>query len=95
MELWIRSQKNEKLRPMLLKANEFEIGDYNEDMNCIVVNNLYCVGVYKTKERALEVLDEIQEFITRADKLSYIQNSLGIEIQGTTEKGIVYNMPKE
>ena len=28
MELWIRSQKNEKLRPMLLRVTEFEIGDY-------------------------------------------------------------------
>ena len=63
MELWIRSQKNEILRPMLLKVNELEIGDYDEDMNCIVANNLYCVGVYKTKERALEVLDEIQKIL--------------------------------
>ena len=105
MELWIRSQKNEKLRPMLLKANEFEIGDYDEDMNCIVVNNLYCVGVYKTKERALEVLDEIQKIL----KPQLIIKDSG-KIIGTFEDTIikegatyelkelstyVYEMPKE
>ena len=63
MELWIRSQKNEKLRQGLFKVNEIELGDYDNDMNCLVINNLYCVGIYKTKERALEVLDEIQNYI--------------------------------
>lgn len=71
MELWIRSQQNEQLRPMLLKVNEFEIGDYDDNMNCIVVNNLHCVGVYKSKERALEVLDEIQNILK--PKLKIVQ----------------------
>ena len=63
MELWIRSQKNEKLRQGLFKVNEIELGDYDNDMNCLVINNLYCVGIYKTKERAIEVLDEIQNIL--------------------------------
>ena len=63
MELWIRSQKNEKLRQGLFKVNEIELGDYDNDMNCLVINNLYCVGIYKTKERAIEVLDEIQSLL--------------------------------
>ena len=66
MELWIRSQKNEKLRQGLFKVNEIELGDYDNDMNCLVINNLYCVGIYKTKERALEVLDEIQDLLQNA-----------------------------
>ena len=64
MDLWIRSQKNDDLRPRLLKVKEFELGDYDEKYDCIVVNNLYCVGIYKTKERALEVLDEIETEIS-------------------------------
>ena len=84
MELWIRSQKNDNLRPMLLKVNEFEIGDYNDDMNCIVVNNLYCVGIYKSKERALEVLDEIQSILEQI-----------LDPNLTTLKVFVYEMPKE
>ena len=63
MELWIRSQKNEKLRDGLYKVKEIEIGDYDEDMDCLVANNLYCIGVYKSKERALEVLNEIQNIL--------------------------------
>ena len=63
MKLWIRSQKNEKLRQGLFKVNEIELGDYDNDMNCLVINNLYCVGIYKTKERAIEVLDEIQNIL--------------------------------
>ena len=63
MDLWIRSQKNEILRQVLLKVNEIELGDYDDDMNCLVANNLYCIGIYKTKERALEVLDEIQNIL--------------------------------
>lgn len=79
MELWIRSQKNEKLRQGLFKVNEIELGDYDNDMNCLVINNLYCVGIYKTKERALEVLDEIQDLLQNA----YVGN----------ENRIIYQMP--
>jgi hypothetical protein len=90
MELWIRSQKNEKLRFLLLKVNEIEIGDYDDDMDCIVVNNLHCVGIYKSKERVLEVLDEIQEY------LDYL--NIG-NINRVDEKGFrvctIYEMPEE
>lgn len=74
MDLWIRSQKNEKLRQGLFKVNEIELGDYDNDMNCLVINNLYCVGIYKTKERALEVLDEIQNYILlpNTDNSAYV-----------------------
>ena len=50
-------------------------------MNCLVINNLYCVGIYKTKERALEVLDEIQDLLQNA----YV---------GSLNR-IVYQMPAE
>lgn len=97
MELWIRSQKSEKLRPMLLKANEFEIGDYDENMNCIVVNNLYCVGVYKTKERALEVLDEIQKRMMINETLigDYEQQDIAIKGLFLKYNSMIYEMPKE
>ena len=57
MELWIRSQDRE----ILLKVNELEI---EENMIIAFDNNKYqCLGTYKTKERALEVLDEISSKI--------------------------------
>ena len=93
MELWIRSQDKMKLvnNCNLYISNEIRYENVIEDLN----NKYLKLGTYNSIERALEVLDEIQNFITRTDEISYVQNSLGIEIQGTTEKGIVYNMPKE
>lgn len=93
MELWIRSQKSEELRPMLLKVNEFEIGDYYEDMNCIVVNNLHCIGIYKTKERALEVLDEIQSILRTEPLVIVRSNEEKIEYKELST--YVYQMPEE
>lgn len=62
--MWIRSQlNNDEIRPLLIKVDSLELGDDKGDMNCIVANNLYNLGTYKSKERALEVLDEIQENI--------------------------------
>ena len=61
MELWIRSQEKD----MLLKANCFYY-DYqqeNHHITCLTNNELYWVGVYATKERALEVLDEIHKLL--------------------------------
>lgn len=106
MDLWIRSQKNEKLRPLLLKVYEIEIGDYDDDMNCIVVNNLHCVGTYKSKERTLKVLDEIQEVlcpkvlimkpksqITISDNVNLVlPDNCSYERIGDT---YVYEMPEE
>ena len=97
MELWIRSQDRETL--MLCKRLSIidkDIRDDGTDSYIINADNGawdYDIGLYKTKERSLEVLDEIQTYI---------------EKQGTTEilsengipnhlkyYGNVYEMPKE
>ena len=97
MELWIRSQNKLKL----LKVNNLSIcyGEkwYNEDSllrnkwenSYEIQNNDICVGIYQTKERALEVLDEIQKHIINLGEtvLNY-----GKEYY-TYER--VYEMPKE
>ena len=68
MKLWIRSQDRE----ILLKVNELEI---EENMIIAFDNNKYqCLGTYKTKERSLEVLDEIAAMI----KNRYIVKPSGI-----------------
>lgn len=62
MELWIRSQDKEKL--MLIDYVKY-IGyfyDEEEQEHCIGTY-MFVLGTYKTKERALEVLDEIQKYI--------------------------------
>ena len=90
MNLWIRSQKNnDNIRPILLKVESLELGDDYDDMNCIVANNLYNIGTYKNKERALEVLDEIQELLEPV----HITNISKKE--GIVGANIFYEMPKE
>lgn len=95
MELWIRSQD----RKTILKAYRIDV----DDKNIIVWDNNYqCsetyMGEYKTKERALEILDEIQKQLEphyiwipvhQGDEKFY---RWGIEREEDT---IVYEMPKE
>lgn len=61
--MWIRSQNREGL----IKANDIFISESNNKAN-ICVNENIIVGTYETKERAIEVLNYIQnsmESITR------------------------------
>ena len=68
MDLWIRSQEKERLiKPTDLyieetidyvnKCSEFDIYALN------YANNDIIIGTYQTKERALEVLDDIQNIV--------------------------------
>jgi len=59
MELWIRSQDKEKL----LKVDEIHLGLNKEYVDSDIWVNNWIVGEYETKERALEVLDEIQKIL--------------------------------
>ena len=63
MELWIRSQDRENL--VLTKGFETQHTNYDGGCQIFAVwqNNYQMVGKYKSKERALEVLDEIQNLL--------------------------------
>lgn len=76
MELWIRSQD----RTFLRKVNTIGIVE-GRDFWSIDENLTVSFGKYKTKERALEVLDEIQDLLQNA----YVGNT----------NRIVYQMPEE
>ena len=92
MELWIRSTaRTNLLKARFLtimkgnnfyKENEWEYKGYTI-ANCSGQGNYELLGTYKTKERALEVLDEIQNKICPVDLIN-----IGY---GT----IVYEMPSE
>lgn len=63
MELWIRSQSREKL----VKVNEIKYEEYKNvlmdyPIAAIIINDKI-VQEYKSKERALEILDEIQHLL--------------------------------
>lgn len=78
MELWIRSQDKrilQKIDNIYLDAN------YGNKRICNYVDDYKTeLGTYKTKERAIEVLDEIQDLLQNA----YVGNA----------NRIVYKMPK-
>lgn len=86
MELWIRSQDKRHL----IKANYVSIME-NNIINVASSGWDYDVAKYKTKERALEVLDEIQKYI--ADSFS---QSEALQFFGSKPKSkVVYQMPNE
>ena len=77
MNLWVRTQDKECLTNIsniqyVYKNNIHGLGTYYD--------NLKILGTYKTKERPLEVLDEIQNYIL----LPNIDNN-----------AYVYKMPKD
>jgi hypothetical protein len=91
MELWIRSQD----KTDLLSSKKLKVY-YNETTNNWIVvnreeiNNGTPLGQYLTKERALEVLDEIQKVIN--------QQEIHCTSDGVVtlpERCFVYQMPKE
>lgn len=64
MELWIRSQDKtilQKVDNLLISDGDNAEGTFNIYTNSLPAQNV--LGRYKTKERALEVLDEIQIFL--------------------------------
>lgn len=94
--MWVRTQDKDKL----VNVNSFEIDKFVKDGNYIYdvsekqfLNNDYyiyssetgIIGIYKSRERALEVLDEIQTWIERyeANKNNLFSGH------------VVYKMPKE
>lgn len=75
--LWIRTQNKEELiKPDNICYVEFE-GNH-----CIGLGIGYIFGYYKSKERALEVLDKIEELIN-------------YKLHGEEKGKYVYQMPKD
>ena len=87
MELWIRSQDREHL----MKTTDVDISV--DDKTIILINN-YEMAKYKTKERALEVLDEIQNKMLNGAFAKKI-NGLGEELDLIPKPILIYNMPEK
>lgn len=88
MKLWIRSQDKE----CLMQVNRIDI---NEDAVIFAEGFEIWLGAYKTKERALEILDEIQKYIN--NNCEFIERKTHTKMGTYTEKieTYVYEMPKE
>lgn len=62
MELWIRSQDKD----ILMEIKELRYNNKDKDHSILAYDSkgVYRIlGIYKTKERALEVLDELQRLL--------------------------------
>lgn len=88
--MWIRSQD----KTVLVKVFDFRVNCcIGLDGEIYIQGNLdsnydsYILGTYKSKERAIEVLDEIQTWIERYEAAK-VSGSLFISF-------ITYEMPKE
>ena len=100
MDLWVRSQNKYRL----LKVESLQI-IYNQEDNELPysINSSYeLLGSYKTKERALEILDEIQQMLkneTIETEIKYIDNQVyETKIIGKPDilkNIVVYQMPKQ
>ena len=82
MELWIRNQDKE----LLIKVDRIGIEEFDNGYGIVSyerigTTNEFGLGLYTTKERALEVLDEIQDLIN--------------DIADNKMVGCIYEMPKE
>ena len=106
MELWVRSQDKENTVKIMnqygLKYNDKKmiIANYQPDFTDKYDGYYEVLGTYKSKERALEVLDEIQnailgiiadEDVEEQDKKRYT----GTAIASRVSENIVYEMPKK
>lgn len=77
MELWIRSQD----KTILLKCENAFLDDLDETE---IRTKEFIIGQYKSKERAIEVLDEIQNILEQI-----------LDPNITILPIFVYEMPKE
>ena len=88
MTLWIRTQDKNSL----IKVNEIHLHEHIEDSGCEIIgfvdNCEMVVATYSSKERALEILDEIENTLETTN-----HTVLPIGIVSQTVQ--VYSMPSK
>ena len=92
MDLWIRSQDEE----FLMKIDNISLGlDVDSNEPCRLFTFVggavtsFTLGIYRSKERALEVLDEIQELLEPVHVIDLSKK------EGIAGANILYEMPEE
>lgn len=76
----------------LIRSYEIYIAEYGKDSYVIRAKRTsHILGEYKTEERALEVLDEIQKKINSIN----LGHDFGSPMIDLENPGYVYEMPKE
>lgn len=92
MDLWIRSQH----RDSLVKVNNLHISAENQISSIIAYkeNNTVCIalGQYETEERAMEILNEIQNTALTINTKDVSKSEELVDLQ---TKVTVYEMPEK
>ena len=95
MELWVRSQDKRRL----VKVNSINILDNGLTFHGYINDkDHFWLGTYKTKERALEILDDIQKFISidvNENGINYENADLILKGKIVENLSKIYTMPKE
>lgn len=99
MDLWIRSQDKMNLVKVRqvgvnYQNNKQIIANYTPELYENSGEFVELLGIYKTKERALEVLDEIQDRMLKGAFAKKI-NCLGEELDLIPNNLLIYQMPEE
>ena len=87
MELWIRSQD----KTTLIRSYEIYISEQQNRYLIRAKRTSHILGIYDTFKRALEVLDEIQNFMLCNREYGYTANVYINELA----KCYIYEMPKD
>lgn len=89
MNFWVRSQDKE----CLINVNNIQYV-YKNYMHGLgtYYDNLKILGTYKTKERAIEILDEIQDELISSDFMPIEKNE---EVVLTCGSARIYEMPED
>ena len=89
MNLWVRSQDKRILQKV---DNIFLDANYEDKRISTYDGDSITLGEYKTKERALEVLDEIQDELIGSDFMPIEKNE---EVVLTCGSAKIYEMPEK
>lgn len=111
MNLWIRSQNKEKLCKIENIKYMDTSDNFENDTHSLWNDNNGILGIYKTKQRALEVLDEITnlikpKYLIRMDNHGPVNDFLnnennsyvsaeGVGMVSNINQTLYYEMPKE
>lgn len=98
MNLWVRSQDKMNLVKVRqigvnYKDNKQIIANYTPELYENSGEYYELLGTYKAKERAIEVLDEIQDKMLNGSFAKKI-NGLGEELDLMPNPILIYNMPE-
>lgn len=96
MEVWVRSQdKRSFMKIEHISAEEIIVPNSRKTIWCVTAN-FGCIGEYPTKERCLEIIDEIQSFISFDKNVcTFTESGGGSFVYEDKVSCVIYTMPQE